>query len=107
MGSELKGNRDAAAEMFALVAPAIYFGLEEGWRGKAGLSNALQNFMKFSTFPPSDSRWFEKLESVHTVSPRNAELGRLVWQHLLQAARFMYGNVYMLQETDILSLNIL
>lgn len=62
---------------------------------------------KLSILTPSDSRWLENLESTHTVSPRHAELGRLLRQHLLRAARFMYGNVYMLQETDIFPLNIL
>lgn len=62
---------------------------------------------KFSTLIPSDSRWLENLESTHTVSPRHAELGKLLRQHLLRAARFMYGDVYMLQKTDIFPLNIL
>lgn len=59
-------------------------------------------------FPhPLNSRWFGKPRKHAFYFSQNVELGGILQHYLLQVARFMYVNVYMLQETDILFLNIL
>lgn len=56
---------------------------------------------------PTTPDGLKSLENMHSISPRNVELGEILQNYLLQVARFMYVNIYMLQKTDILFLNIL
>lgn len=89
----------------------VTFCYEKGWVNRGGrlaLAGRLRvSFSKCSFLTPTTPDGCESLENMHSISPRILDLGRILQNYLLQVARFMYVNVYVLQETDILSLNIL